>query len=842
MSKLFSWVTQHTWHSGMLWGLLFVAIPILIWLFNRLRFRTVEWAAQTFLLRALRRSQRRLKIENLLLLLIRCLVVALFVAALARPHGETPMSAEPTDARRNVVIVLDTSYSTGYQVGSDANQTVHERERRAAKDLVRQLRPVDRVSIVAFDDHAREIYSAPRTVDPRTQKEILDELETLPELQRSARGTDYGKVFELLPNVLERFDLGPEGQKPGPDAKRSPKTVFLLTDMQRSALFDGTNLKNGKTLKDDAERVRQQGASFFVVDCGADEPKNAGVVQLETREPIVGVNLPCYIECTVKNWGTVAPGKTKEGAKAGEAMSGLTLEFFVDGGDTPVKAVSLDLAPEEQKQLEPLRYVFHDKGSHRVRAVLKSDALQIDNERSLIVDVREAVRVLLVDGEPRSGKWESETDFLRVALDPFGDAASGKDLIRPEVVTESSLPTASLRDYDLVVLANVVSLPDDHVSALEQYAREGGAVVFSMGGLVDKDHYNDKLWRRGKGLFPCQLGDVKGAAQSEGGGNRDPHAPEWVLALANPEHPVLRIFADEEMRPELKRPSIFRYVEALDFAAPTERDPKAQASVPLKLVPRPKDPAQEKAGDDAAALREAAAALVEKPFGRGRVAAYMTTVDDAWSNSVMYDVYYLIFWRQYALDMARSSRPKRNLAIGERYERIIGTGEYAPTVEVTAPDGVKESFRPEAIEGREQFRIAYPPAPETRVAGESSPRPARSDGDVKRDEAAGCEKPGIYEVRLTGAAGDVLPPPPDYFAVRLDPSEGEVAKLDLEDWREQLPALDAHRATPDSLADSFQGPGQGPQGNDLWPYAVASVVALLALESLLAALFGRRRQ
>ena len=42
---LFSWVSQHTWHTGMLWGLVFIAVPIIIWLFNRFRFKTTEWAA-----------------------------------------------------------------------------------------------------------------------------------------------------------------------------------------------------------------------------------------------------------------------------------------------------------------------------------------------------------------------------------------------------------------------------------------------------------------------------------------------------------------------------------------------------------------------------------------------------------------------------------------------------------------------------------------------------------------------------------------------------------------------------------------------------------------------------
>ena len=60
-------------------------IPIIIYLINRQRYRRRPWAAMEFLLRAMKRHQRRLRLENLLLLLIRTLAVLLFVFAMARP-------------------------------------------------------------------------------------------------------------------------------------------------------------------------------------------------------------------------------------------------------------------------------------------------------------------------------------------------------------------------------------------------------------------------------------------------------------------------------------------------------------------------------------------------------------------------------------------------------------------------------------------------------------------------------------------------------------------------------------------------------------------------------------
>src|SRR5580765_908105 len=66
-------------------GLLLMAIPIIIHILNRRRFKTVSWAAMEFLLRAMRKNRRRLKFEQWLLLATRCLVLLLVALALARP-------------------------------------------------------------------------------------------------------------------------------------------------------------------------------------------------------------------------------------------------------------------------------------------------------------------------------------------------------------------------------------------------------------------------------------------------------------------------------------------------------------------------------------------------------------------------------------------------------------------------------------------------------------------------------------------------------------------------------------------------------------------------------------
>jgi len=69
----------------MLWGLGAVAVPIIIHLLNRRKFRTVTWAAMKFVKLSIDQNQRRMKLEDLILLLLRCAMLALLALALARP-------------------------------------------------------------------------------------------------------------------------------------------------------------------------------------------------------------------------------------------------------------------------------------------------------------------------------------------------------------------------------------------------------------------------------------------------------------------------------------------------------------------------------------------------------------------------------------------------------------------------------------------------------------------------------------------------------------------------------------------------------------------------------------
>ncbi len=94
-------------HPLLLWGLGAVAVPILIHLLLRQRPRPRPWAAMRWLLAAAQAAQRRYRLTNLLLLLLRCLILALIALALTRP------GLAGFGGGDRLVVVLDLSASMG---------------------------------------------------------------------------------------------------------------------------------------------------------------------------------------------------------------------------------------------------------------------------------------------------------------------------------------------------------------------------------------------------------------------------------------------------------------------------------------------------------------------------------------------------------------------------------------------------------------------------------------------------------------------------------------------------------------------------------------------------------
>src|SRR6266852_1887971 len=108
MFDIGSWFTAafHSFRNPwmMIAGILLISVPIIIHLINRIRFKRIRWAAMEFLLKSQKRNRRRLILEQLLLLALRCFLVLLAGLLVARWVSQAIGHFAPQDTFHCVVI------------------------------------------------------------------------------------------------------------------------------------------------------------------------------------------------------------------------------------------------------------------------------------------------------------------------------------------------------------------------------------------------------------------------------------------------------------------------------------------------------------------------------------------------------------------------------------------------------------------------------------------------------------------------------------------------------------------------------------------------------------------
>src|SRR5437762_2625517 len=135
-------------NPALLWFTLGGSIPIIIHLLHRQKYRRVRWAAMEFLLAALKKTQRRLRLENIILLLLRILIMLLVALAIARPFfREAPLDFL-ADSDTHHILVLDTSYSMGHKKAAKSALDVAREAADKQLDAIRRLTEQDKITVL----------------------------------------------------------------------------------------------------------------------------------------------------------------------------------------------------------------------------------------------------------------------------------------------------------------------------------------------------------------------------------------------------------------------------------------------------------------------------------------------------------------------------------------------------------------------------------------------------------------------------------------------------------------------------------------------------------------------
>ena len=429
------------------------AVPLLLHLWNRRNHRETRWAAMEYLLAALSKSSRRMRIEHWLLLAVRTVLVVLVVTAVAGPYLQKAIGNFAPGQPAHKVLVIDGSYSMAYQ---PAEKSRFERARQLAIQMVEESSQGDAFSVVLMSAPPRVIIGEP-SLDTQAVKDELQSLNLI------HGGADLSRTLDEAQRIVQ------QAVEQNPRLVR--REVYFFTDLGRTT-WEAAEESAAAQIAGQASELGQL-ASLAVIDLGQAEAENAAVSSLRVLEPYVTVTKEMNVEATIKNFGQ-------------QPFDG-TVHFLFDG--QPVQQQRVEISPGQQNTVL-FRHQSATAGNHTIEARLQNDDLSVDNHRWASIDVKQALRVLCVNGNAATGGFRGETDYLVVALQPdTGSAAQAA--IRPEVITESRLSEITLDAYDCVILSNVGQFTAEEAKILESYCKRGGGLIFFLGDRVLPERYNE---------------------------------------------------------------------------------------------------------------------------------------------------------------------------------------------------------------------------------------------------------------------------------------------------------------------------------------------------------------
>lgn len=757
-------------NGGLAWFAAGGLIPIIIHLLHRQRFRRIRWGAMRFLMNAVRKTRRRIRLENLILLLIRILVMVFLALAIARPVLMGSAAVLGQDSNTNYIFVIDNSYSMGYK---RAQATAIELARRRAKEIL------EKISFSSEDTFSLILLSEfPQTAvhEARTAEQSIAAVE---KVGLTDYGTSLPRTFQLIQDRIEA-------------SRNVDKRIYLFTDMQRTA-WEATG-------KEDLERFRARLARlskddrnrFYFVDVGDEAPSNVAVVGVSTRERVATVRSRTRFTAQLFNY---SPGPVKD----------LKLSMFVNGVNKAERFISIDA---QSVALANFEHEFLDPGSYRIKFAVDSDFLSKDDARYLALDVKEGVRVLVVDGNPGSN-LEAGTKFLQLALDPLGEGR----YFALEIRTPETLPAEDLDRFDAAILADCQFITPEKLDKIRDFVRAGGGLLLALGPRVDRDFYNQDLWGEGNGLLPGKLVEKRGVDRVliEQGRERPFHLTRIQL-----EHPIFRTFREATMSEML---SAIEFGEYWGVESYPEEGVLAAFQDPTGTP-----------------------AFVEKPFGEGRVILFGSTLNKEWSLFPVRNAYLPVM-----IEIVRylSSRPlsSRNVYVGDPIHYSLPVSQWAPEFRLRHADpeeaGVWTVTTNKPMPGQRRVSIVYPSG-----WGREEDEKARKDEELRN---RGTQWAGHYSLEYPTPEGRKSPMA--FFAVNVGPrdtdteglsrAEGNLDRIEEEEIRRLMPGFKFEVLFKQSTSGAAK---IDPTSSSLWKLLLFIVLGLLASESLLAWLFGRGKE
>lgn len=444
-------------------GALVAVIPVIIHLFYQRRAPQVFFSTIRFLQLCVRKTARRKRIENLLLLIFRMALFGLLAMALARPFLRSSLAGGSGPA--STLIVLDNSYSMATRQQGEER---FAQGKLVAQRIIREMSERDSVALLL-------------TGGPRAG----DEVELTHRLNDVHSAVAEAEIFAGYTNLVNAVNRAFEVIRTSGDVNRE---VVVITDLQEKSL-EG----------DPAAGVRtQENVPLIFYDCGQEAVVNLALTDLTLKG---GMRVAGRLSTLVAQVYNPTDSEVKDAR----------VTLYVDRQALSEQRVTV--LPHAKMQVH-FRYPFAEAKTVTGWVQLSDDSLEFDNRYNFRVGASSSIKALVLREEQAAIAYLDEGYFLVRALDPrTREGGESVSPIEPSLRLVGELDRIVLEEFGVVFLLNVRGLDATEAARLRRYVETGGMVVFFMGEAVDLSRYGRLFNPDGSGLFPARLRAATGDAE-----------------------------------------------------------------------------------------------------------------------------------------------------------------------------------------------------------------------------------------------------------------------------------------------------------------------------------------
>jgi len=405
-------------------GLVAAAIPLVLHLLNLRRLRTVEFSTLRFLKDLQKTSIQRLKLRQILLLIVRTLLIISLVMAFSRPtlQGSIPFFLSEK-AKTTAVILFDDSYS---MQASDEYGVYIAQAKKAAHTILSSLNEGDEIALLRLSEcNAPQLTAQLQHTFPAVTSAI-DNIEPV---------ASFVPFSAALPKTIDIFST----------SHNYNRELYLLSDFQEGLIKElSSSISNLPRFPEHTQ--------FYFFPIGKKPTRNASLEAISISTVIFSPNKPYTVSATVVNTGTTP-------------LVNQSISIYQNGKRAAEKSVDVG---ESQRREVDFSLLPLQRGTITGEIILEDDNCEFDNKRTFAITIPEQIHVCII-GTP------SETQYLYAALSTsLGDSLTAFRIVR---CTLEQLSTARLNASDVLVLATDQEITPERASMLGAFLKRGGGVI-----------------------------------------------------------------------------------------------------------------------------------------------------------------------------------------------------------------------------------------------------------------------------------------------------------------------------------------------------------------------------